>query len=139
MTDYDKWLAALCLWREGRSCSASTLTCIWWVIQNRVNDAKRRWPRTISGVIAQHAQFSSMTIKGDPNTVAWPVLPTLPQEPTADWSAWLTCQAVVECPLGSDPTMGATMYESEPEDQRPPWATPDTLTMTSGPFRFYRR
>jgi len=139
MSEYDKWLASLCLWREARSCSAATLTCIWWVILNRMNDAQRRWPRTISGVIAQHLQFSSMTAKGDPNIVAWPTEPTPPQQAGADWIAWLTCQAVAECPLGTDPTNGANFYESEPEDKRPPWATPDSLTMTSGPFRFYKR
>lgn len=115
-------------------------TAIWHVMQNRMTDERRRWPRTLSGVIQQHLQFSSMTAAGDPNLVLWPVQPIPTQERSADWLAFLDCQTVVESPLNADPTNGANMYESEPVDKRPKWSNPlcSVLTLDLGNTRFYR-
>jgi hypothetical protein len=115
-------------------------TAIWHVIQNRTLDPQRRWPRTVSGVIGQHLQFSSMTAKGDPNLVAWPVEPIPGVDGSADWKAFLDCQTVVESPLNADPTSGAQMYESEPVDKRPKWtkSSESVLTLDLGNTRFYR-
>jgi len=137
--NYEQWLAAVCIWREARGQSIAVKTAIWHVIQNRTTDAKRHWPRTISGVIAQHMQFSSMTAPGDPNLVLWPVQPTPGQTAGADWLAFLDCQTVVmETPLGTDPTTGADMYESEPADKPPYWVKDAALTLDLGNTRFYR-
>jgi|SRR5579872_6472803 len=136
---YEEFLAALCIWREARGSSMAILTAIWWVIRNRASDAQKRWPSSIPGVIQQHAQFSSMTILGDPNTVKAPIPPAPGQSPSPDWLAWLNCQIVVATSLGSDPTGGATNYESiEDPEQRPAWCDPSKITLTLGPFRFYK-
>lgn len=138
--NYAEWLSALTLWREARGQSIAVKTAIWHVIQNRSLDSQRRWPRTISGVIQQHMQFSSMTAKGDANLVAWPVEPIPGKDGSLDWEAFLDCQTVVESPLNADPTTGATMYESEPVDKRPTWTHADKslLTLDLGNTRFYR-
>lgn len=137
--NYDQFLACLCIWREARNQSLPAKTGVWHVIQNRTTDAQRRWPRTVSGVVAQHHQFSSMTFAGDPNLVAWPVQPNPGTDGGADWMAFLDCQTVVESPLAADPTNGSNMYESLPEGaKRPAWATDEAFTMQIGAIRFYR-
>ena len=136
--NYADWLAALCIWREARGQSLAVKNAIWHVIQNRTQDAQRRWPRTISGVIQQHMQFSSMTAAGDPNLVAWPVEPIPGVDGSEDWKAYLDCQTVVESPLNADPTAGANMYESEPADKPPYWVKDATLTLDLVNTRFYR-
>lgn len=135
---YDEWLAALCIWREARGESLAAKTGVWHVIQNRTADEQRRWPRTIAGVILQHAQFSSF-LQSDPNCVRFPIQPMPPQTASADWDAFLDCQTVVESPLNADPTQGANSYESLPEGaKRPAWATVEALTCQIGAIRFYR-
>lgn len=136
--NYEQWLAALCLWREGRGLSLSALSGIWHVIQNRATDEQRRWPRTIAGVILQHAQFSSF-LATDPNATKFPLPPTPPQGASADWAAFLDCMTVVSSELDADGTMGANAYESlPPESVKPAWAAPDKVTVQIGPIRFYR-
>ncbi len=141
MLAYDQVLAALCLWREGRGSTVTAINGIWHVIQNRTTDTKKRWPRTISGVILEHAQFSSFSA-GDPNAVKFPVEPAtgLPGSLSSpDWKAFQDCMAVVQTVLAADSTNGANCYESlPPEATKPAWADPDKITVTIGPFRFYK-
>lgn len=137
---YEQWLASLCIWREARNLYTnypSALSGVWWVINNRLNDTKHRWPRTISGIILQPFQFSSFNA----NNVEANKFPTQPNPDLAassDWSAFLHCMLVVSEPLGQDITKGANMYESEPPDKRPSWAIPELLTITIGSIRFYK-
>lgn len=138
--NYEQWLACLCLWREARGVSLQAKTGVWHVIQNRASDPQRRWPRTIDGVILQHAQFSSF-LQSDPNSVAFPRQPTPDQAPSSDWKAFLDCQIVVGSPLNADPTDGATYYESmptPPDPKKMPWFNPENLTCQIGTIRFYR-
>jgi Cell Wall Hydrolase len=140
MTDYEQWLAALCIWREARGESLAAKTGVWHVIQNRAYDEQRRWPRTVAGVILQHAQFSSF-LQSDPNCVRFPIPPIPPQTAPMDWVAFLDCQIVVGSSLNADPTQGANFYESYPEPPDPakmPWFDPANLTVQIGPIRFYR-
>ena len=113
-------------------------TAIWHVIQNRTTDAQRRWPRTIAGVILQHAQFSSF-LQSDPNVTRFPIPPTPGQDASADWLAFLDCQTVVESPLAADPTDGADMYESLPANAmpKPAWIAVSTLKCEIAGIRFY--
>lgn len=138
MYSYNQILAAICLWREGRGQSKAALTAIYHVILNRVADQKNRWPKTISGVIMQPAQFSSMTSGSDPNLQKMPV-----DNGSPDWLAFQDCLAVVETALIADPTQGATNYISVDSQGRIPpsakgWATAENLTYQIGSFRFFR-
>lgn len=129
---YDEFMGALCLFREARGASMPAKAAIWQVIQNRANDAAKRWPRTIHDVITQPYQFSSF-LASDPNVTVWPT-----ERHPLDWSAWLDCCAAVNTPLGGD-TVGATNYESLPDGApKPAWCAKMTLVETIGPFRFYR-
>lgn len=126
--NYDQWLAALCVWREARGVGLAAMHAVWWVIRNRSNDPGRRWPRSIAGVILQPFQFSSFN-HDDPNATKFPL--------TADES-FVNAQAAITADLGGDPTNGANSYESEPPGKLPKWADPLRITVTIGPFRFYR-
>ena len=136
--NYDQWLAALCIWREARGASLQAKTGVWHVIQNRTTDAQRRWPRTIPGVILQHAQFSSF-LPSDPNVTRFPIPPTPGQDASADWLAFLDCQTVVESPLNADPVGGANMYESLPDGApKPSWIAAAALQCEISGIRFYK-
>ena len=137
---YGQFLLALCLWREARGQSAACMAGIAAVIRNRAEDPKKRWPRTVSGVILEPRQFSSFNV-GDPNAVKFPVEPAISTTTPAftEWNAWLQACDVATVPLTADPTQGATNYESLPADaEKPAWCDPAKLTTTIGPFRFYR-
>jgi N-acetylmuramoyl-L-alanine amidase len=128
----DLYLRSLCLWREARGTSREALTAINAVIQNRMEDAKGRWPKTATEVILQPLQFSSFN-PGDPNATKLPN----PKQP-GDWIAWGLCVAIASAPLESDPTGGATNYHSLPAGSLPAWADPQKLTAKIGAFRFYK-
>lgn len=135
MTVYDQteqFYEALCLWREARGETAAAKQAILCVIRNRAGDAMFRWPRTALGVILQPKQFSSFD-PGDPNAAK---LPDPKNKP--DWDAWVECVNIVQSPLTADSTGGATNYESCAPDKLPKWADPSKLTVTIGPFRFYK-
>ena len=126
---YDQFMEALCLWREARGASMPAKQGVLSVIRNRVAD--KRFPNTSAGVIVQPWQFSSFN-DSDPNSKRWPL-------PGPEWQAWLDCLAVVNAPLGGDPTDGATNYESLPDGMaKPKWADEAKFTCKIGPFSFYR-
>jgi hypothetical protein len=138
---YEKFLAALALWREARNQSLAAKTAVYHVIVNRATDSKRRWPSSMPEVVLQPWQFSSFNAN-DPNVSKFPVPSNKP-----DWKAWLDCEAVVSSPLAADPTQGANHYH---DNSIPPpavaWlgknATPAQLaaklTCEIGSFKFYK-
>lgn len=68
--DYEKSLACLLAWREERSNGLNGMLAVLHVIRNRM--ASRKFGKSWSDVIAGHHQFSSMTVAGDSQTVAYP-------------------------------------------------------------------
>ncbi len=130
---YDQFLEALCLWREARGQSAACQAAILAVIRNRAADPHNRWPKTSAGVVTQPWQFSSFNAS-DPNVTKWPT-----PHNALEWSIWQQCCNIAETPLTADPTSGATNYESLPDGMaKPGWADEAKLTLTLGPFRFYK-
>ncbi len=144
--ELDSILGRLCLYREGRGESLAGKAAILAVLRNRTTDSRGRWPKSIAGVVTQHAQFSSFNAN-DPNVTAWPS----PNHPP-DWLAWLDCCAVYDTPLTADPTHGANSYHSIPDagytykDSRgkdvtlmpPSWADPSKFTVQIGSTKFYK-
>lgn len=65
---YESFLLALVMWREARGESAAGMIAVGCCIRNRAHD----WGQTIVHAIVGANQFSSMTIKGDANTVLYP-------------------------------------------------------------------
>lgn len=129
---FDQWMGSICLFREARGCSVTQMNAIWWVLNNRANDPAGRWPKFIADVVIQPYQFSSFNLGS-----ADAVFPT--RKDSIDWAAYQNCMLVVSNPLGDDPTQGANSYHSyeNPADY-PSWADPAKLTVTLGPFKFYK-
>jgi hypothetical protein len=125
----DQWMGALCLWREARGCTHESRLGVYWVLLNRVRDPRRRWPGNLTDVVLEPKQFSSFNV-GDPNSVKFP---------NSTDVAFEACCEIAQSPGVSDPTIGATNYHSIPEGKPlPAWADPAKLTITIGPFKFYR-
>ena len=130
---FDELMGALCIFREARGSTMTAKVAIWWVLRNRASDPRARWPKTIAGCVTQPFQFSSFN-KGDPNSLLFPM-----QNHVADWEAWQDCLSAVTVSIGGDPTDGATNYHSIPDGEPlPAWADPAKLTVTIGPFKFYK-
>lgn len=110
--ELDSILCRLCLWREARGESLAAKAAVLAVIRNRANDPKNRWPKTLAGVVTQHAQFSSFNAN-DPNVTAWPHPPKVPTIPNLDWQAWLDAGTVYDAAIGADSTNGATHYHDK--------------------------
>ena len=123
-------MEALCLYREARGTSMPAKAGVLAVIRNRVAD--KRWPNTSTQVILQPSQFSSFNLS-DPNVKKFPIPGDI------EWGQWLECCLVVTTPLTADATQGANGYHSFPKpSQYPNWADPLKLTVTIGPFKFYK-
>lgn len=129
---YEQFIGALCIWREARGCTTDCWTGIWHVLLNRVNDTHKRFGLSLIDVVLKPHQFSSFSA-GDPNAVKLPN----PQFPS-DYASWPKIMDVVTDSLATDPTNGATHYESCDSQHVPQWATTDKMTVKIGPFRFYR-
>lgn len=127
----DVYVAALCIWREMRGESDLARLGCYWVIRNRANDARNRWPKSFYGVVTQKYQFSSFN-PGDPNASLLPHEGNIP-----DWKAWLECATIVDAP-GDDPVAGANAYECLPDNvARPGWAMSARMVKQIGKTRFY--
>ena len=104
-TVYDKFIAALTIWREARGETLQAQNGVFHVILNRVAQSpKNGWPSTVHGVCVQPYQFSSFN-KNDPGCLLWPL-----EKNSADWQAWLNILTLIDSVLLADPTSGATFY-----------------------------
>jgi spore germination cell wall hydrolase CwlJ-like protein len=134
MNTQDTYLWSLCIWREARNSQAGMLA-VAWVLWNRLQAGK--WGKTMTDVVTERLQFSSMTALGDPETVVWPNSHQSPGD-LAAWQYALSCPALV---IGSgqsqDPTSGACFYFAE-SISKPAWAESMLLTVTIGGQEFYR-
>lgn len=66
--DYEKCLAALLAWREERSNGVNGMLGVLYVVRNRY----KAWGGSWSQVIDKHNQFSSISVLGDNETIAYP-------------------------------------------------------------------
>jgi spore germination cell wall hydrolase CwlJ-like protein len=69
INSYEEMLLAICMWREARGEGTNGMLAVGCVIRNRAE----AWHQPIRDVIVGHDQFSSMTVKGDANTVLYPI------------------------------------------------------------------
>lgn len=84
----NRFLLALCVWREARGESYKGKQLVAATILNRASDPKHRWPQTPGGVVLQPMQFSSFNAN-DANAVKFP---------SAD-AQWTECVAAVDSQL----------------------------------------
>jgi spore germination cell wall hydrolase CwlJ-like protein len=136
---YQFVLLALVLWREARDCSRAEKLAIAHVIHNRTTDPAGRWPRTLSGVICQPMQFTSIAPPAHVSPAEMANATTWPKESDPHWLE--CCQIADEFASSvdsSDPTRGATNYYSTPISSVPAWADESKMTLQLGVFRFFR-
>lgn len=129
---WERALLALLLWREARGEDFDTIRAVAWSVRNRVNKPQW-WGTDWTSVMEHRAQYSSMTILGDPNTVKWPL---------ANDAKWHDCMDIANevCNGGLvDMAQGATSYFDRSLDTNPPdWSAKMKHVMDSGNFHFYK-
>lgn len=67
-TAYDKFLCAICIFREARGDGNDAMLAVAHVIDNRA----KAWGKSWAQVITDKNQFSSMSVIGDSQTIVWP-------------------------------------------------------------------
>lgn len=100
MTYGDEFILALTIWREASNQGMQGMQAVACVIRNRV----KAWGGSIYSQCVAPNQFSSLVIKGDPNTVRWA---------PSNNSAWLQAQAIAKGTIDGtleDCTKGALYY-----------------------------
>lgn len=131
---YARTLVQICVWRESRGDSAAW-AAVTWVILNRANRmADQRGmsvDEAIQHVVTAPYQFSSMTVKGDPNTILWPL-------PSTVWNSVANAVDDVLDGHTPDPTDSATFYFSAPLTAAPATWGPVTKTGQYGTIQTFK-
>lgn len=120
-----RFVLALCVWREARGETPRGRRLVAQVIANRVGD--KRWPNTVEGVILQPMQFSSFN-KNDPNATMFPI------ETDASWP---------DCVAASDEALAAVVPFTDANHYHvvgldPAWRDVTKVVATEGHHIFYR-
>jgi spore germination cell wall hydrolase CwlJ-like protein len=123
----DRFLLALCIYREARGEPLHGKELVAWTILGRAYDVKHRWPTTIAGVILQPWQFSSFN-KDDPNAVQFPI-------GNASLAAWNECVAVADHALSSPPPVVVNHYHVT--GLQPAWKDDSKVVAVVGAHTFY--
>lgn len=126
-SEFQKYVAALCAWREARGEGHDGIRAVIHVIANRASRRGLSWAQ----VVYERLQFSSMTAPGDPQ------LTLVPHNPDP---AFEDCYAVADLIYSGgdfDLTDGADHYFN-PHVVLPGWAAAMTKTATIGNHDFYK-
>ncbi len=125
--EFQKAIAALCLWREARGEGHDGMRAVCHVIANRALKRNRSWAE----VVYQPWQFSSMTASGDPQ------LTLVPVPPDAAFEDALAITDLVYYGTDEDITQGADHYFASTIPM-PEWAKNMTATAKIGRHLFFR-
>ena len=120
------FMLALCIYREARGESALGKAYVAQVIVNRSKDTKKRWPRTIQGVVCQPLQFSSFN-KNDPNVSVYPI---------EGEASWTECVSAAQRALAASPPL-TTANHYHTTAINPKWADATRIVATEGHHVFY--
>ncbi len=125
MTTSEIQLLAKVAWKENRGGGSDGMQSVINVVLNRVGH--RNYPDSIEGVIMQPSQFTSMSVKSDPEYSLDPVTAKLN---AADAQAWQEAQRLAVLAAGGnleDVTLGSTLYYAPAGIQ-----THRTITLPTG-------
>lgn len=125
--EFQKWCAALCLWREARGEGRDGLRAVCHVIKNRAD----LWHKSWAEIVYQKLQFSSMTYPHDPQ------LTRVPSEPDP---TFVDCYEIADLVWGGgdfDITQGATHYFAD-TIPTPSWADGMAFLVKLGHHSFYK-
>lgn len=119
-----RFILALCIWREARGESYRGKLLVGATIRNRVED--KRWPHTYAGVVTQRMQFSAFNL-GDPNALKFPI---------EGERAWAESVKAADDVLTGDPITTANHYHTTAVT--PTWSRTDKLVDAEGSHVFFR-
>jgi spore germination cell wall hydrolase CwlJ-like protein len=123
-----RFLLALCVWREARGESLTGKKLVASVVLNRSKDSKHRWPASVVGVIVQPMQFSSFN-PGDPNATKFPTS-------MAGLSDWEDSVQAADTVLGGAVTTEANHYHVH--GLTPAWRDDTKIVADEGSHVFYK-
>lgn len=125
--EFEKWCAALCMWREARGEGRDGLRAVCHVINNRSKLHNKSWAQ----IVYQPLQFSSMTYPKDGQ------LCKVPDSPDPHF---VDCYEIADSIFNGgdfDLTNGATHYFN-PSIVLPAWANSMTKVAMIGAHSFYK-
>lgn len=116
MRDYDKFLLALCAWREASNQGHDGLLAVMNVIRNRVRKGWGSWQKVICG----KNQFTSMSVPGDPQTVRFPA---------PDDAVWVLCRSLADTVYagGAEDNTHGALYYYNPRTATSRWFTENVV------------
>lgn len=126
-SEFSKWSAALCCWREARGEGTDGMRAVCWVIKNRSKGKGKPWPVIIYAPL----QFSSMSAPHDPQ------LSTVPLAFDPEFEQAYVIADRIFGGGDSDLTNGATHYFAE-YIPMPTWALGMKETAKIGKHTFYQ-
>jgi len=121
----NRFLLALCIWREARGETPRGRRLVGATIANRVADP--RWPKDYVGVILQPLQFSSFNAN-DPNAG---------QFPRVDDPAWTDCVAAADETFEDAPNPLTTANHYHVIGLSPAWRDDSKIVATEQHHVFY--
>lgn len=124
ITLLNRFMLALCVWREARGETQRGRRLVAQTIKNRVGD--KRWPKDFVAVILQPKQFSSFNAD-DPNAVQFPHVDD------AQWAACVT--AADDVFMATEPFTTANHYHVI--GLSPDWRNDTKVVATEGHHVFY--
>ena len=128
-SEFEKWCAALCAWREARGepNARDSMRAVIHVIKNRADAGNKPWQEIVYAPL----QFSSMTYAHDPQL--WKV----PVTPDPQFAIAYELADAIYHNQDFDLTEGATHYFN-PGLVMPPWAAGMKKVATIGHHDFYK-
>jgi len=139
--DWERYVAALCLWREARGETIEAQEWVVWTMRNRCKPGWWNPSGTLAGAVLHPYQYSSMTAPGDKQLI---VFPMSKQPDGPGWvpdQAWMQCMWVVDqvlmTPEYADPSRGADSYYDDSIGP-PDWAMPERSRGKKGRLNFYK-
>lgn len=96
-------IVPITVWREARGEGIEGMRAVAWVIENRANDARRRWPSDPEHICLEPKQFSCWN-DTDPERSLYPFVTDEQFEQAG--MVWVNLHAM------PDPTGGATFYRN---------------------------
>jgi N-acetylmuramoyl-L-alanine amidase len=127
---YDSLLVMIAIYREARNQSDAAKRGVAWVIRNRV-EHPCWWGHDIYTVLFKLYQFTSMSLKGDPNLLVFPNPTEIPALNRIVLDVWDS--SVI------DPTGGATHYHDKSIPKPLGWGPTIVEMCRIGDFTFYRQ